>query len=71
MRDGRKIVQQGITDNPDRRYIEHVNSRKRFTSIIVDPYPRTKENAKKEETRRIDTYASNHKGRKPRYNKIR
>jgi predicted GIY-YIG superfamily endonuclease len=70
IRERRKIVQYGITDNPDRRAIEHNGSRKRFTSIIVDPYPRTRESAKNEETRRIQTYQKTHKGRKPRYNKI-
>lgn len=70
MRRHRKIVQYGVTKNPDSRPSDHINDGKRFTSITYDSHPRTWKNAKKEETRRIQTYQKNHNGRKPRYNKI-
>jgi hypothetical protein len=70
MRDHYKVVQYGMTKNPDVREFDHRRDGKRFTNITFDMQPRTRDNAKTEETRRINTYKSTHNGRKPRYNKI-
>ncbi len=64
-----KIVQHGITKNPEDRPSDHSRDNKRFTSISFDKYPRTWDGAKAEETRRIQEYEKSH-GKKPRHNKI-
>lgn len=70
MRDHRKIVQYGITKNPNSRPNDHIRQGRRFTSVIYDSHPRSWESAKREESRRIQTYQKTHSGKKPRYNKI-
>ena len=68
LRDGRQIVQYGITDDFDRRRAEHEADGKRFTSM-TPVGPRVKrESAKSWEQERIETYKRNHGGRPPRYN---
>jgi len=70
MRDHRKIVQYGVTRNPDSRPSDHIRDGKRFSKITYDSHPRTWKSAKREETRRIQTYQKTHNNKKPRYNKI-
>jgi predicted GIY-YIG superfamily endonuclease len=67
LRDGRKVVYYGVTNDPDRRLRQHVNSGKRFTSMCLG-IKVTKNTAEAREQRRITNYR--YKNRKnPRYNK--
>jgi len=68
LRDGRKIVYRGITNNPERRYKEHKKSGKRFTSMTTS-VKLSREKARKREKKRIKRYSKNHGGKTPRYNK--
>jgi predicted GIY-YIG superfamily endonuclease len=70
LRDGRKVVQYGISNDPEARAYEHSGDRKRFTSVTVVGPPVTRESALDWETDRIETYQRSHSGRKPRYNKV-
>jgi hypothetical protein len=69
LRDGRKVVYHGISNDPDRRFIEHDNSRKRFTSMIVDSHPCSHDTALYRERERIEIHQHNHHGKRPRYNR--
>ena len=46
---GRKIVYRGISNDPERRLNEHKQSGKRFTHIVVNPYPSSRKTARKRE----------------------
>jgi len=70
LRDGRNIVQYGVSDDPDARAIEHSGDRKRFTSITVVGPAVTRESALQWERTRIEEYCQTHGGKKPRYNKV-
>jgi predicted GIY-YIG superfamily endonuclease len=45
LKQGRKIVYRGITNDPDRRLKEHENSGKRFSHMVVNPYPVSRKTA--------------------------
>lgn len=68
LRKGREIVYFGITNEPDRREVEHKQD-KDFTSMNVITPKLTLESAKKREAERVETYKSNHGGKPPKYNK--
>jgi len=69
LKDGHEVVYYGITNNPDRRFIEHVNSDKRWTQNCTIKGPMDKENADIEEDMLICFYQDSHGGKPPRYNK--
>ncbi len=69
LRDNRKLVYVGITDDLDRRVEEHTAGGKRFTSVNLVGPKVTEESAKAWEQKRIDTYRENHGNRNPRHNK--
>lgn len=68
LKDGKEIVYYGITNNPDRRFIEHANSNKRFTHINIISVALTRESALIREKESIERYKRQHSGRSPRYN---
>jgi predicted GIY-YIG superfamily endonuclease len=68
LRKGRTVVYGGITNDPSRRKLEH-RTNKNFTSMHVDPAPRSRENARRIERDRLETYKRN-QSRKPKYNKV-
>ena len=70
LRDGRKIVQFGITNGPRDRAEEHAADGKRFTAMTVVGPAVSRDAALDWERTRIETYQANHNGRRPRYNKI-
>lgn len=70
LRDGRKIVQFGITNAPPDRAEEHARDGKRFTSMTVVGPAVTRDSALDWERDRIETYQENHDGKRPRYNKV-
>jgi predicted GIY-YIG superfamily endonuclease len=63
-----KVVYQGITNDPERRIQQHIQSGKRFTSFTVS-FPCSKDIALDRERSAIDNYRYHH-GRRPRYNKV-
>jgi len=67
LRNGKKIVYVGITNDPDRRMQEHSQD-KNFTTMQVVGRKTTQDGAKNWETSRLATYRKNHKGTNPRYN---
>jgi len=69
LRDRRKIVYIGITDDPARRKDEHKRERKQFTSMNIVGPTVTKESAEQWEKKRIRQYCRSHRGKGPRYNK--
>lgn len=36
LRDGRKVVQFGITNDPERRIVQHERDGKRFTTVTIE-----------------------------------
>ncbi len=68
LRDGRKVVQYGITDDPERREREHHDDGKRFTTMNVVGPAVTRETAEEWEEDSLDSYRRGHRGRNPRYN---
>jgi len=69
LKEGRKIVYVGITNNPNRRAIEHDNTGKEFTHVLLIRGPMSRERAEKLEKEYIQKYKRGHKGKPPRYNK--
>jgi predicted GIY-YIG superfamily endonuclease len=67
LRDGRKVVYHGITNDPDRRLREQENSGKRFTSMCLGTKV-TRSTAEAREQRRLTNYRYKN-GKNPRYNK--
>jgi predicted GIY-YIG superfamily endonuclease len=70
LRDGRDIVQYGISHDPDVRVNTHSTDRKRFTGMTVVGPAVTRESALQWERTRIEEYCRAHGGKRPRYNKI-
>ena len=70
LRDGRKVVQYGISNGPEDRIREHASDGKRFTTMTVVGPVVTRESALDWERNRIEAYRRSHSGRMPRYNKI-
>jgi predicted GIY-YIG superfamily endonuclease len=68
LRERRRIVYIGITNNPKRREDEHKSEGKRFTRMgIVGPAV-TQASAEKWEAKRLEQYRRTHGGKNPRYN---
>jgi len=69
LKEGNRIVYQGITNNPERRMAEHERSGKEFTSMVYNTYPTTRETAREREASGLERYRDNHNGANPKYNK--
>jgi predicted GIY-YIG superfamily endonuclease len=70
LRDGRRIVQYGISNDPEARANEHAGGRKRFTGMTVVGPAVTRDSALDWERSMIEAYRRSHGGRNPRYNKV-
>lgn len=70
LRDGRDVVQYGISDHPEVRAYEHELDGKRFTGMSIVGPAVTRESAQEWERDTIEAYQRSHGGRKPRYNKL-
>ena len=68
LKDGKRIVYIGITDNPDRRALEHKHSRKKFTHVRVKQFPMSRKKAEELEKEFIQRYQRQHRGKSPKYN---
>lgn len=71
LRDGRDIVQYGVTDDPETRELEHQrNHNNDDLKLTVEGPAVTRESALAWERVRIEQYCRAHDGKKPRYNKV-
>jgi hypothetical protein len=70
LRNGRQIVQFGITNGALDRAMEHLRHGKRFTTMTVVGRAVSRDTALDWERDRIESYQDNHLGRRPRYNRI-
>ena len=70
LRDGREVVQYGISDHPEVRAYNHELDGKRFTGISVVGPAVTRESAQEWERDMIEAYQRRHGDKKPRYNKV-
>ena len=68
LKDGRKVVYYGITNNPQRRLSEHQADGKKFSTLNIKGPIVTKETAEEWEKNIIKTFAKNHSGKSPKYN---
>lgn len=64
-----KVLQYGVTDNPERRKQEHKEDGKQFSRMEVVGPKVTRETAERWEEERLASYRKSHRGRNPRYNK--
>lgn len=69
LKQGRKIVYHGVTNDPVRREQEHANSGKKFSHMVISP-ARSHDRAYSDERASIETYQNGHGGKRPRYNKM-
>ena len=69
LKQGKKVVYKGTTDNLERRATEHESSGKKFTSIEKVGRVKTELGARKVEAKQLATYRKNHSGKNPKYNK--
>jgi len=69
LKDGKKIVYRGTTNDPDRREREHSGEGKKFTKMTVTSRKMTEEGAKNKEADNLETYRKGHEGKNPKYNK--
>jgi len=71
LKNGRRVVYKGTTNNPERRLDEHVEEGKKFTHMQVVGRAKTPNGANKEEARQLATYRRNNGGKNPKYNKTK
>ncbi len=70
LRDGRRLVQLGITNGALDRATEHLRARKRFTTMYVLGPAVTRDSALDWERDRTQGYQRTHRGRRPRHNRV-
>jgi len=70
LRDGRDIVQYGVSEDPETRVYQHSGDNKRFTTMTIVGPAVTREAALQWERTQIEQYCRTHRGKKPRYNKV-
>lgn len=69
LKDGKKIVYRGTTDDPERRSEEHKEDGEKFTKLTVTSRKMTEDGAKQKETEALERYRKSHGGKNPKYNK--
>ena len=69
LRNGRKVVYKGTTNNPERREKEHRDEGKKFTKMTVTSRRMTDDGAKLKEEKQLEQYRSSHGRENPKYNK--
>ena len=68
LKEGKKVVYRGTTNDPERRQKEHVADGKTFTRMNVTSRKMTEEGAGKKEAEQLARYRSGHGGKNPKYN---
>jgi predicted GIY-YIG superfamily endonuclease len=69
LKEGKKVVYRGTTNNPEEREAEHKSSGKRFSKLTVTSRKMTADGAKKREAESLSKYRKSHGGKNPKYNK--
>ena len=69
LKQGRKIVYRGITNDPERRIQQHRADGKKFDKMVITSRRMTEDGAKKKESEKLKTYRHSHGGLNPKYNK--
>ena len=69
LKDGRRVVYRGITNDLERREREHRRGGKKFTHLQPVGPAVTMETAKEWEEQSLSTYRRHHGGKSPKYNK--
>ena len=69
LKDGKKVVYKGITNDLDKRAKQHAADGKKFTHIQQVGRAKTEQGANNEEAKQLETYRSNNNGKNPKYNK--
>ena len=68
LKDSKKIVYIGKTNDPTRREQEHKSEGKKFTKMLITSPRKTEDGAKKQEQNDLERYKKN-QGKLPKYNK--
>lgn len=68
LKQGRKTVYKGITNDPERRAREHARAGKKFDTMSVGRAT-WRSSAKRDEAERLSSYRSSHGGKNPKYNR--
>lgn len=68
LKQGRKVVYRGITNDPERRCSEHSDD-KNFTHMNIIGPRVTRESAEQWEKESLAAYRKTHQGNNPKYNK--
>lgn len=71
LKDGKKIVYKGTTNDLDGRARQHETTGKKFTHIQKVGRVKTETGASKEEAKQLATYRKNNDGNNPKYNKTK
>jgi len=69
LKEGRKVVYRGTTNDPDAREAQHKADGKEFTKLNVTSRRMTEDGAKKKEAESLEKYRQSHGGKNPKYNK--
>jgi len=69
LKQGKKVVYKGTTNNLEKRATEHKNSGKKFDKIEKVGRIKTESGARTTEAQQLATYRKNHRGNNPIYNK--
>lgn len=69
LKDGRRIVYIGKTQDPDARERQHRAEGKRFTKLVVQGPKVIEKTALEWEEEELRKYRRSHRGRNPKYNK--
>jgi predicted GIY-YIG superfamily endonuclease len=69
LKQGRKVVYRGTTNDPEQRAQQHQNEGKKLAKLTVTSRKMTDEGAKQKEAEALEKYRGNHGGKNPKYNK--
>ena len=69
LKDGKKVVYKGTTNDLNKRAAEHKADGKKFTHIQQVGRVKTANGASKEETIQLSKYRRNNGGKNPKFNK--
>ena len=71
LKQGRRVVYRGTTNNPERREKEHRDEGKQFDHLKVTSRRMTEGGATRKEAQNLETFRRGHSGENPTYNKER
>ena len=69
LKDGKKTVYIGTTNDSERREEEHKEEGKKFTKLEPTSRKMTEDGAKQKEGDQLETFRKGHRGENPKYNK--